>query len=89
MKDQFGMHKMFFGMVAAAVVGILIFKGIMIGTAVSKGERIYNIDVHTYVGVESYTAKNYTVDEKTNCITFNDMVGRKHTVCGNYTVTQY
>ncbi|MEN6292319.1 MAG: hypothetical protein ABFD07_09955 [Methanobacterium sp.] len=61
----------------------------MVVNAKRDNQTIYQIDVNSYNSVESYTTTDYTKDEKSGCIKFKDEFGLKHTVCNNYSITEY
>ncbi len=84
-------HKMLFKFVFVIVIGIFIFHGVVIGSALLKGEKIYVIDVNKFNDIETYYTTEYTIDEKTKCITFKNLIGfsKKKTVCNDYTLTEY
>jgi ABC-type Na+ efflux pump permease subunit len=85
----FGFVKFFIIFVFIIMIGGFIFKGAMVVNAKKNNQTIYQIDVNTYNAVESYTTTDYTRDEKTGCIKFKDEFGLKHTVCNNYSITEY
>jgi hypothetical protein len=64
---------------------------ISISTAISSGKTVYVIDVNKFNEIETYYTTEYTVDEKTKCITFKNMIGfsKNKTVCNSYTITEY
>lgn len=55
----------------------------------SRDKTIYEIRVNTYDHPESYMTNEYTKDKESGCINFKDAFGFKHTVCNNYTITEY
>jgi hypothetical protein len=71
------------------IVAVGVFKGLMIGKALQSDKNIYQIDVDSFNGTETYFATEYIVDAKTNCITFKDALGMRRTVCNKYTLTEY
>ena len=71
------------------IIGMFIFKGIMIYNAKKSNKPIYEININNLKQIEIYMTNEYTKDEKSGCITFKDEFGIKHIVCNNYTITQY
>jgi len=78
-------------MIVALVLIVIgsAFRGVLIGRALQNGNKIYQIEVDSFNGVETYIATEYMVDQKTNCITFKDAMGMRRTVCNKYTLTEY
>lgn len=81
--------KIFFGVVLSLMVIIIAFKFVFVYNVKQDGKFIYQIDVNSYNGVETYTTTEFTKDEKTGCIVFKDEFGIKRIVCNNYTITEY
>lgn len=71
------------------IIAAFVVKGILVYNAVKSGKVIYQVDVNSFNGGESYLTKEYTKDEKTGCITFKDEIGIKRVVCNNYTISEY
>jgi hypothetical protein len=86
---MFSFTKFFIIFVFIIIIGGIIYKGVMVVNAKNNNQTVYEIDVNTYNSVESYTTTEYTKDEKTGCIKFKDEFGLKHTVCNNYSITEY
>jgi hypothetical protein len=86
---MFSFTKFFIIFVFIIIIGGIIYKGAMVVNAKNNNQTVYEIDVNTYNSVESYTTTEYTKDEKTGCIKFKDEFGLKHTVCNNYSITEY
>lgn len=72
-----------------AILALIAFQGYLVVSAKNRGEKVYQIDVNSFNGVETYMTNEYSKDEKTGCITFKDMIGIKRIVCNNYTITEY
>jgi hypothetical protein len=82
-------HKTIFIIALVLIVGTIVLKGLYIGHALQSDKKIYQIEVDSFNGTESYIATEYVVDQKTNCITFKDAMGMRRTVCNKYTLTEY
>ena len=54
-----------------------------------EGKIVYEIQVNSFNGPESYMTNSYTRDETSGCIKFQDEFGVKHIVCNNYTISEY
>lgn len=72
-----------------AILALVALQFYLVVGAKNRGEKVYQIDVNSFNGSESYMTNQYTKDEKTGCITFKDMIGIKRIVCNNYTITEY
>ena len=83
------MFKGFFALIFLFIIGMFVFKGVMIYNAKKSNKTVYEIQVNNFQQIESYFTSEYTKDKETGCITFKDEFGIKHIVCNNYTISQY
>ena len=83
------MFKGFLALIFLFIMGMFIFKGIMIYNVKKSNKTVYEIQVNNFQQIESYFTSEYTKDKETGCITFKDEFGIKHIVCNNYTISQY
>lgn len=83
------MFKGFFALIFLFIIGMFVFKGVMIYNAKKSNKVLYEIQVNNFQQIESYFTSEYTKDKETGCITFKDEFGIKHIVCNNYTISQY
>lgn len=81
--------KAFMVLVVTLIIGAFVFKINLITTARHNNKPVYEIEVNNFQNMETYTTTEYTRDQNTGCIKFKDEFGIKHTVCNNYTITEY
>lgn len=77
------------GAVFVLIISFFAFNMYFVIDAKNNGEKVYQIQVNSFNGIEMYMTNEYTKDEKTGCINFKDMVGIKRIVCNNYTITEF
>lgn len=85
----FGFARIFFVIVFVLIIGMFFFRVSLITSARNEGKTIYEIKVNNFQEVETYMTKEYTRDKETGCISFKDEFGIKHTVCNNYSITEF
>lgn len=71
------------------ILALFILQGKLVLDAKNRGEKVYQIEVNSFNGVETYMTNEYTKDKETGCISFKDMIGIKRVVCNQYTITEY
>ena len=86
---NFTLFKIMFALIVLLIISTIVFKAGIIIDAKNHNKTIYQIEVNNYNQVESYTTTDYTRDKETGCIRFKDEFGIKHTVCNNYSITEY
>ncbi len=89
MDNTFGFFKAYMVVIIMLIAGGIAFKVSMVMDARKNNKTLYEIEVNNYRNVETYTTTEYTRDQTTGCIRFKDEFGIKHTVCNNYTITEY
>lgn len=75
--------------VFALIITILILKGTIVYRSIQTGRKVYQVDVNSYSGVESYITNSYKKDTITGCIVFKDEFSIKRVICNSYTITEY
>ncbi len=83
-----GFFKFFFILVLAIIIGSIGYRLVMVSNAHSSGKHVYEITVQNYKQNESYMCSEFTKDS-TGCLLFKDEFGIKHTVCSNYTISEW
>ena len=72
-----------------AVIGLVGSRTYFIYRGIKSNKTLYQVNVNNFQTMEIYLTREYTRDEKSGCITFDDEFGIKHIVCNNYTISQY
>lgn len=85
----FNLVKIFIFFVFGFIIGGFIYRTYIVVDAKNNNKTIYEIEVNNFNVVESYTTTEYTRDDKSGCIKFKDEFGIKHTVCNNYSITEF
>lgn len=87
-KTMFKFAKFFIGAAITLFVILICLRFFFVYSSITSGEKIYQIDVNSFNGPESYITKEYQKDAQ-GCLTFKDEFNFQHTVCNSYTITQY
>lgn len=88
-KRQFNFLRFTFVIVFIGIIGMFVFRILMISKARNDGKTIYEIQVNSFNHVENYATTDYVKDDNTGCIKFKDEFGIKRIVCNDYTITEY